>query len=69
MKAYQQINLATWYMVKLLKKNPLVARTVVHAWNPSTQETEQEDCEFEDSLGYIAKCWLKRKKEKKYSIF
>jgi hypothetical protein len=25
---------------------------VVHAYNTSTQEVEQEDCELKDSLGY-----------------
>jgi hypothetical protein len=27
--------------------------TVVHTWNPSTQEAEAGDLEFETSLGYI----------------
>jgi hypothetical protein len=33
---------------------------VVHIYNPSTQEADAEDQEFEASLGYIARFYLKQ---------
>jgi hypothetical protein len=33
---------------------------VVHAYNPSTQETKAEDREFKASLGYTVRPYLKK---------
>jgi hypothetical protein len=38
---------------------------VVHAYKPSTQEAEEEDCEFKDSLGYMARPYFKTKTKTK----
>jgi hypothetical protein len=32
---------------------------------PALQRTRQEDCEFEDSLGHIARSYLNKEKKKK----
>jgi hypothetical protein len=38
---------------------------VVHACNPALGRLRQEDCEFEASLGYIAKMSPKKRKKEK----
>jgi hypothetical protein len=38
---------------------------VVHAYNPSTYQAEAKDCEFEASLGYLARLISKKKERKR----
>jgi hypothetical protein len=40
----------------------------VHAYNPSTGELRQEDCEFKVILVYIASPGLKNKKEEIHKL-
>jgi hypothetical protein len=37
---------------------------VNQAYNPSTQDAEEEDCKFKASLGYIARPCVKKQKTK-----
>jgi hypothetical protein len=42
---------------------------VIHTYNPSTWEADEGNrCEFQASLGYIARPYLKKEKEKRKKL-
>jgi hypothetical protein len=52
-----------YIILLIIKIYQIVSGVVTHYYYPSSQEAEEDDCEFKISLYYITKLCLKRTKQ------